>query len=101
MVGQGVTLENWPEDVVCPGHWRPEKEEDAHWSTRLDVTGRVDSNVGSQASISFSPPATGCLSEIRVFLEQDSSSRRLRMLYHINGLSDVDNGIAPLVFEKL
>lgn len=34
------------------------------------------------------------------YLEQSYSSRELRSLYYLNGLSDVGNGIAPLVFEK-
>lgn len=33
-------------------------------------------------------------------LEHSYSLRELRSLYYLNGLSDVDNGIAPLVFEK-
>lgn len=98
-----VSIEGWPRDLAC----REEKtgslvtKADLDWQAATRLTGWIDSTSdASTLHMSFAASENVCASQQTFFIEVNTRDGRLRLLWFINGVTDEDEGIEPLVFYR-
>lgn len=97
-----VVLTDWPADVLCPEVRKQIRGwSEIDWSRTVGATGRAEpSTRGPQVGVRLTPNTRGCSSGLTLFLEEQTASGELRLIYYLNGPTDSDEGVMPLVFRR-